>query len=541
MMRRVGLVGLAGAALGLAAEWVGFGWGDPRRWIPDLAVGWSFIGCGLVAWRRRPESHTGPLMAATGFTWFLGNFSDVGVPAVAWAASQLVYLHRGPLIHLVLTYPSGRPGSPLVRGAVVVGYAVAIITPIWRSDAATILLAGLLLAVSARDYVRAVGRARRARRAALQAVAGLSVVLVGTAAARLLLPAGEVSGPSLLVYEATLCVLAGWLLASLLLAPWDRAAVTDLVVELGEARTGTLRGQLARALGDPSLEIGYWLPDRGAFVDAEGRVLLVPDPGSGRSVTVVEREGQPVAVLVHDPAVLDDPGLLEAVTSAAQLAASNARLQAEVQARVVELEASRRRIFETRDQERRRLEHRLREGAERRLAQLADTLRRSRGSASGQRTRDQIARAEAQLVPTLEELRRLAHGLHPGMLSERGLEGALAALAKDLPIPVQIMIAGDQVPSSVAVVAYFVCAEALANVAKHASASRVAVSVTARDGRVRVEIEDDGVGGADPGRGSGLRGLADRVETVGGTLRVVSVPGQGTRLTAEIPLGGEAT
>jgi signal transduction histidine kinase len=127
------------------------------------------------------------------------------------------------------------------------------------------------------------------------------------------------------------------------------------------------------------------------------------------------------------------------------------------------------------------------------------------------------------------------------MLSERGLEGALAALAKDLPIPVQIMIAGDQVPSSVAVVAYFVCAEALANVAKHASASRVAVSVTARDGRVRVEIEDDGVGGADPGRGSGLRGLADRVETVGGTLRVVSVPGQGTRLAAEIPLGGEAT
>jgi signal transduction histidine kinase len=136
--------------------------------------------------------------------------------------------------------------------------------------------------------------------------------------------------------------------------------------------------------------------------------------------------------------------------------------------------------------------------------------------ASGQQTRDQIARAEAQLAQTLAELRGLAKGLHPGVLSERGLEGALAALARDFPIPVQVTVAGDRVPSSVAVVAYFVCAEALANVAKHASASGVAVSVTARDDRVRVEIEDDGVGAADPGRGSGLRGLADRVETIGG-------------------------
>jgi hypothetical protein len=134
-MRQRGLVLLAGVAVGLTAEWVGFGWDDPRHWIPDLAVGWSLIGCGLVASRRRPESRTGPLMAATGFTWFLGNFASVGVAAVAWAAAHLVYLHRGPLVQLVLAYPSGRPGSRLVRGAVAVGYAAAIITPIWRSEA----------------------------------------------------------------------------------------------------------------------------------------------------------------------------------------------------------------------------------------------------------------------------------------------------------------------------------------------------------------------------------------------------------------------
>jgi signal transduction histidine kinase len=539
-MRWLGLVWVAGGVVGLTAEWVGFGWGDPRHWIPDLAVGWSFIGCGLVASRRRPESRTGLLLAATGFTWFLGNFAQVGVAAVAWAAAHMVYLHRGPLVQLVLTYPSGRPSSRLVRGAVAVGYAAAVITPIWRSASATILLAGLLVAVCARDYVAAVGPIRRARLIALQAAAGLSLVLAGTAAARLLLPPEQVSGPSLLVYELALCVLAGGLLAGLLVAPWQRAVVTDLVVELGEARSATLHGELSRALGDPSLEIGYWLPDRAVFVDSEGRPLTPPEPGSGRSMTVLEREGEPVAALVHHPAVLEDPGLLEAVTSAAQLAAANARLQAEVQAQLEELEASRRRILAARDEERRRLERRLHDGAEARLGELAVTLRRGRRSTTDQRTREQIAHAEDQLVRTLEELRRLGHGLHPRVLAEHGLADALAALAKDLPVPVDINVAGTRLPEQVAVAAYFVCAEALANVAKHAAAARVAVAVTVGEDWVRVEVADDGVGGANPRRGSGLRGLADRVETLGGTLRVDSVPGRGTRLAAEIPLGGQA-
>ena len=540
MVRRFGLVVLAGGVLGLGAEWVGFGWADPRHWIPDLAVGWTFIGCGLVAWARRPASRTGPLMAATGFTWFVGNFASVGVAAVAWVAGHMVYLHRGPLVQLVLTYPSGRPSSRLVRGAVVVGYAVAVITPIWQSAGATILLAGLLVAICARDYVGAVGPFRRARLIALQAAAGLSLVLAGTTAARLLLPLEQVSGPTLLVYKLALCVLATGLLAGLLVAPWQRAVVTDLVVELGEARSGTLRGELARALGDPTLEIGYWLPDRAEFVDAEGHPLRLPAPGSGRSVTTVKREGQPVAALVHDPAVLEDPGLLEAVASAAQLAAANARLQAEVRARVEELAASRRRILAVRDEERRRLERRLHDKAEARLGELAVTLRRGQRSTTDQRTREQIAHAEDQLARTLEELRRLAHGLHPRVLAEHGLAGALAALAKDLPVPVDINVPSTQLPEQVAVAAYFVCAEALANVAKHAAAAHVAVAVTASEDRVKVEIADDGVGGADPAHGSGLRGLADRVETFGGTLQVESTSGHGTRLAAEIPLGGEA-
>jgi len=539
-MRRIGLLlWPAAAVLGLTAEWVAFGWSHPRQWIPDLVVGWTLIGCGLIASARRAESRSGVLMAATGFAWFIGNFADVGFDALAWAAAQGIYLHRGPLVHLILAYPTGWLSRRLARIAVVAGYAAAVVTPVWGSEAAAIVLSVLLVAVSAREYVRAVGRHRLARTLSVWASVGFGVAVAGGAAARLALPPGDVSVPSLLAYEAALCSIAGVLFAGLLTAPWDRAAVTDLVVELGEARAGTLRGELSRALGDPSLEVGYWVAGTDAFVDAEGRVLPLPASDSGRAVTLVRRGEEPVAAIVHDPAVLAEPGLVEAVTSAAQLAASNTRLQAELQRRVAELAASRRRILEAGDEERRRLAGRVREGAERRLESLAETLRRGRLSAPGEGTTERIARAEEQLARTLEELRTLAVGLHPHLLSEHGLAGALASLARDFPVPIDIEVTGARVEPHVEVVAYFVCSEALANVAKHASASRATVSVTAVDGRVRIEIEDDGVGGADPARGSGLRGLTDRIETLGGTLRVESVPGQGTRLAAEIPLGGE--
>jgi signal transduction histidine kinase len=255
---------------------------------------------------------------------------------------------------------------------------------------------------------------------------------------------------------------------------------------------------------------------------------------------MIEGEVRPIAALVHDPAVLDDPGLREAVSSAAQLAAANARLQAEVRARVAELRASRRRIVEAGDEERRRLERRLREGAEERLELLAEHLRRARLSAGSDAARERLDRTEAQLERTLEELRRLAHGLHPRVLAETGLAGALASLAEQAPIPVEVAAPDAKLPPEVEAVAYFLCSEALANVAKHASASRVSLSVTTGDGRVRIEVEDDGLGGADPARGTGLRGLVDRVEALGGTFNLESPAGAGTRLAAEIPLGGEA-
>ena len=253
---------------------------------------------------------------------------------------------------------------------------------------------------------------------------------------------------------------------------------------------------------------------------------------------MIERDGQPLAVLVHDPAVLGDPGLVEAVSSAARLAAANARLQAEVRASLAEIAASRRRILAAADEERGRLERRLRDGAQRRLGDLAQTLRLARQSAAGPGTAERIARAELQLARTREELSRLARGLHPPQLAEQGLAAALAALAKDFPLRVDLAVPVTGTSPAVGACAYFVCSEALANVAKHASATKVRISVTARAGGITVEVADDGAGGADPGRGSGIRGLADRVETLGGTLTVASPRGGGTRLTAVIPDGG---
>jgi signal transduction histidine kinase len=535
-MRRLALLlAVGGVTFGLASELVGFDIDEPVRWIPDLVTGWVLIGCGLVAWDRRGESATGPLLAATGFAWFLGNFAAVG-GFVGWVGQQGLYLHRGPLFHAVIAYPTGRSSSQIARGAVVLFYGVSVVPAIWSNEASTIVLAVLFLAVTGLGYARSVGPDRRARLVSLEACAGLTAVIAASAVTRLTVPNPEVGTVALLAYELTLCAAAAWLTAGLVAAP---VAVTDLVVDLGEARSSDLRAELARALGDPSLEVGYWRPELDAFVDADGRVLELPTADLARSVTIVEGDDRPIAVLVHDPTVLEDPALVEGVTAATRLAVSNARLQSQVQTRLRELEASRRRLLHASDDERRALERVIHDGAERRLREVGDALRLSRTSSS-EGTTHRVGDAEAQLEGTLEDLRRLARGLHPGALADRGLASALEGLRETFPLPLRIDVPAERLGPDLELVAYFMCSEALANISKHARASSAAVSVTVVDRRGLILVEDDGVGGADPASGSGLRGLADRIETIGGTLRVESVPGSGTRLTAEIPLGGEA-
>lgn len=527
----------AGVALGVVGEWVLYGWGDPSHWVPDLAAGWSMIGCGLAAWSLRPQSNAGVLMTATGFSWFAGNFVTADSTWLAWLSAHALFWYRGPLVDLVLSYARGRRATLVDRAAIGGGYAAAVITPIWQSEAASVALAGCLAGVASASYLRAVGRERRERLAAWQATTFIGLLIAGGATARMFNASQNVRDARVLSQALGLCVLAVALLAGLIVRPWERAQIADLVVDLGEAHSGTLRTALARALGDPTLQVGYWSPDAAGYVDEAGRRLELPLPGADRSVTRIELEGEAVAALVHDPAVLDDPELAGGLAAASRLAASYARLRAEVRAQLVELQSSRLRLLRAGTAERRRLEQRLHDGAERRLLRLEQILEQARAHPETRpELLEKLGRAEQQLLGTLAELRELAHGLHPQALTEHGLAGALVSLGERSPVPVELSVAIERLPEEVEAAVYFVCSEALANVAKYASASSVSVSVAIGDGVARVEIADNGVGGAAPARGSGLQGLADRLEALGGTLTIESPPGKGTRVVAQVPL-----
>jgi signal transduction histidine kinase len=539
MRLRTLLLGIAGAIVGVAAEQVAFQWSEPLRWGPDLLVGWTFIGAGLVGWFRRPQSGTGSLMVVTGFTWFVGNFASADVRPIAWLGTQALYLYRGPLVHAVLSLPSGRLSSRLDRGAVAVGYIAAAVAPVSGDGIVTITLAGMLVAVAVRGYLATIGPARRDRARVVRAAVAAAAALAGSSAVRLTLPSDVAGDVVLIVYDVWLAALAVGLLAGLVRAGTQGAEVTDLVVELTESPTPTLRDELARALGDPTIEIGYAMSGSDRYVDALGRPIETPGPG--RAVTPIELDGRRLGVIVHDPAVSGDPALLESIASAAALAASNARLQAEVRVQLAEVVASRRRLVEAADDERRRLERRLREGAERRLGAVATKLEEARALAVATNGgAESLELADQQLRRMLDDLHELARGLYPATLRRLGLAEAVSELARRSTVPIEVDVTEAGVPPDVKVAAYFVCSEAFANVVKYASATSATVTIGPRGDRLVVEIVDDGVGGADPSQGSGLRGLADRIEALGGRLTIDSRSGSGTRLTAEIPLGGQA-
>ena len=341
-------------------------------------------------------------------------------------------------------------------------------------------------------------------------------------------------------YLATVAIPLAFL-AGLLRSRLARADVGALVVELGETSGGELRGALAKALRDPTVEVAYWSDDPGAYLDAAGQAMQLPPPGAARSATVIERKGQRVGALVHDRALLDDPVLLDSVCAAAGLALENRRLHAEVLARLEDVRTSRARIVDAGDAERQRVERNLHDGAQQRLVTLSMALRMARdrvGADGDPGLTGLLGDASEELNLALRELRELAAGLHPPILTEEGLDAALESLAERSVVPVELGLgtAGRLAPP-VEVAAYYVVSEALANAAKHARASRAVVRTRRVDNRLEVEVVDDGVGGAAVRPGSGLEGLTDRVEALGGTLSVESGSGEGTRLVAQIPCG----
>jgi PAS domain S-box-containing protein len=643
----------------------------------NLVVIWSFIGAGLVAWTRRPENQFGPLMTAVGVASFFGALGESN-SAIPFAIGNLLgALALGVFIHALLAYPRGYLETRLVFSAVAVAYAIVTLGPlvdqlfssdtcdgcprnvllVTESDAA--LTAGAVVAVAAAAYVLVAAaivlvRRWRAASAPLRRVLAPVFATSGIALALMALGIGisfVSETASSVVWWVVLAAFGSVplaFLAGLMRSRLARTAVARLVVDLREsAGPEAARNALRRALGDPSLELAYWIPESGGYVDVDGNAVD-PETMEGVASTPVEHKGEHVALLLHDPTLADQPALLDGVRAAASLALARERsvqtlrrserryrallhaipdlmfrmdregtyldykgepadlvvppeellgskahdiLPADVadslvsgvrhaittgevasgeyplelggvrrhfEARIVkdgaeaviivrdisvrknqeaELRRSRARIVEAGDVERRRLERNLHDGAQQRLVSLSLALRLAQA-----KLRDDPDEAERllsasseELGQALEELRELARGIHPAVLTDRGLAPALEALVARTPLPVELALGDDSLPAPVEAAAYYVVSEALANVTKYAGASGVAVSVERKNGRAVVEVADDGVGGADPARGSGLRGLSDRVEALDGHLVVESAPGRGTRVRAEIP------
>jgi signal transduction histidine kinase len=300
---------------------------------------------------------------------------------------------------------------------------------------------------------------------------------------------------------------------------------------------GPVREMLAVSLGDRSVAIAYWLPDRHAFVDEAGRPVELPEPGSGRAWTAVERDGAPVAAIVHDAALDTSPELVEAAAAASSLAIDNERLKADLRARLEELRVSRLRIVEAADDARRRIERDLHDGAQQELLALALELRVLRSRVGDSNALPLIDGIAKRLDVALGELRELARGIHPAILTQSGLAAAVGALADRATIPVETDVAVEQrLPAPVEAAAYFLVAEALTNVVRYAGATGAIVRIAIDGDDLVVSVSDDGVGGVDVAAGSGLRGLQDRLATVDGTMEIESPRGGGTRLTGRIPV-----
>ena len=306
----------------------------------------------------------------------------------------------------------------------------------------------------------------------------------------------------------------------------------------GRAAPEEVESVLRELVSDPRLELLFFLPESELYVDARGMAVsdLTDDL---REQIPVERGGQPLGMVLHDPASEEDPTLLRRVVEAGGLAVEIARLRVALRRQLAEVEASRARIVTAANEERRRLERDLHDGAQQRLVSIGLALRHAQhelGTSSPQRASHTLNGALAEVAVAIDELRELAHGLPPAQL-DAGLGPAFRELARRTPVPVEVKTPGERFDRGLEAAAYFIACEGLTNAVKHANATRIVLSAGRENEKLVVSVADDGVGGAAPVPGSGLSGLSDRVAAHGGTLRIESDQDAGTRLTAELPCG----
>jgi signal transduction histidine kinase len=547
-------------AAGLAVGWLGADRGvSGTRIATDLALSWTLVAASVVALERTRWRRSRILLAAAAFALLAADLQWAS-SGVFWTLGFLLEaVWAALLVHIVLTFPKGRPWSRVASVTAMCAYGTAAGGQLVRAfvlpDSRDVLAItstqrvadavgraqealGILLGLTV--LVLVVGRLRGLRGPAWRAQAPLlAAAAVGGSAAAVWLGWVSVTGagfPTLerLARAVALLVPLG-AVAGITWSRLSRHAASDLVVELRTGGSASLRERLARILGDPTLDVAYRLDD-GRYVDADGRPRELLE-GPNRAITVVTAQGREVAALVHDSALLDEPGLVESVRATAGLVLENERLAAQVRAQLAEVRASRARLVAATDAERRRLERNLHDGAQQRLVTLAVTLglAATRGDAASAHV---LSSAQDEVEEAIGELRELARGIHPTLLREEGLDAAVSALARRAPLPVATHgSAGGRLPDAVELAAYFLVSEALTNVVKHASAKEASVRVERLAGTLSVSVKDDGAGGARPTAGSGLAGMRDRLEALDASLVVESRPGHGTTVRAEIPCG----
>jgi signal transduction histidine kinase len=528
--------------------------GSPPVYVVlGVLVGVSFIAAGLVAWTRDRANRTGALMIAVGLLWFLGRFGIASDPTLRTIGTWVGQLHLAVFIHLLLAFPAGRLDSTAVRllvGAAYLNVVVLDHAPQLFSIEAAARMVSLSGVVNALIFAGVLGflvhrwhggsepwRRRVGPLLWLGAIALATLVLFFVNE----ILAEPIANPPFWLFLAAYAGFPVLFLVGLLRIRLARASVAELLLELERPMAPhELRAALARAFGDSTVEIAYWLADEHRYVDLDGQAMTVPPQSQARAVTLVEREGRRVAAIVHDRALDDDPQMLRAAAAAAALALDNASLQAALGARLQELAASRRRIVQAADDERKRIERNLHDGTQQRLTSIALelALAASKMSSDPGAAGQALDHARSGLATALAELRDLSQGIHPGNLTERGLGPSVEDLAYASPLPIRVVNnLATRLDEPIEAAAYYIVAEALANVTKHASAKHVSVGLEQEPGRLVVTVSDDGVGGAEIGSGTGLKGLTDRVSALGGSFELESLSGRGTTVRAVIPCG----
>jgi signal transduction histidine kinase len=575
----LGLVGVALAALQDFGPFI-YPYGLGPTWSP-LTQAWFFgidllwVAAMAVTYLRDPEGRMWKLflvlrlVGAIGVVWILPT-------SLTWTVGQLVVGFGSVVfVHLVLAFPSGRLGHRYDRTLVATAYLLVAASrlawllvwePPFQKDAfspanpyviwpnadlarlfgpiAIVVITPFLFGGVLVGLWRHWQRASPATRRALLPIVLAAPLQLALSVAWHVADANpdEWSGIRTIL-QHPISGLAGIVfpvafLIGLVQARLARAGIGDLAVELGRGvPLGGLRDTLARALRDPTLVLAFPGPSGEGYVDPDGQPIALPGPGDPeRGVARLERSGEALAALVYDPAIeREDPGRIAAVGSMARLALENERLAAQVRAQLEEVRASRARIVEAADTERRRIERDLHDGAQQRLLALAMRLDQAREGSAGATAI--IDATTTELLIAVREVRDLARGLHPTILTDSGLAAAVEALAERTPFPITTDVTDQRFPALVEVAAYFTVAEGLTNIARYADATEARVEAVARDGRLIVTVSDNGRGGADPAAGSGLRGLADRLAAIGGELHVTSSVGQGTVLMATLPTG----